>query len=187
LYGASYIGFQALLNSAGQEEKDVMLESIGYTQVEALVTGRIDAAVVYVTNEPVQLQAAGHEITVFSIPESTRLVSNGLITNQKTIENNPQLVTKMITAMEKSIQAAASDPDLAFEISKKYVENLAQADQAVQREVLRTSIQLWQQNPPGTIEKEAWQNMQEVLLRMGLLNQPLNLNQIFTNQFLPVQ
>ncbi len=88
--------------------------------------------------------------------------------------------------MGRAFRQPAADPDLAYEISKKYVENLEQADQQVQREVLQTSIQLWQQNPLGFVEKDAWQNMQEVLLTMGLIDQPLDLNQVFTNQFLPL-
>jgi len=62
--GASYIGWLALLNETGILPDSVNLQVIGYTQVASLVEGRVDAAVCYARNEPIQLAEAGYEITV---------------------------------------------------------------------------------------------------------------------------
>ena len=80
--------------AAGLSEADVTLDSIGYNQVEVLATGKDDAVVVYVANEPVQLQKMGEEIVLFKTSDSVNLVGNGLITNEKTLDENPALVGK---------------------------------------------------------------------------------------------
>jgi NitT/TauT family transport system substrate-binding protein len=185
LYGANYIGLEAMLFSAGLDDGDVTLDSIGYTQVEALASDRDQAVSVYTANEPVQLRAQGYDITELRVADYVQLASNGLITNEKTIANDPDLVRRMTTAFVKGLKAAMADPDAAYEMSKKFVENLAQADETVQKQVLARSIELWQADRIGYSDVAAWQNMQDVLLAMKLLESPLDVSKAFTNEFVP--
>lgn len=185
LFGASYIGFRALLGAAGLKESDVTLDSVGYNQVETLAADRQQAGVIYVTNEPIQLAALGYPVDVIPVSDYLQLVSNGLMTNEKTAREQPELVKAMVRATLKGIQDAAANPDEAYEISKKYVENLEQADPVIQKQVLAKSIELWQIGRPGYSEPQAWENMHRILLEMGLLTQAQDLSAAYSNDFLP--
>jgi len=183
LYGASYVGLRALLNAVGLNESDVTLDSIGYNQFEALVAGREDAVVVYANNEPIQLKTQGYSANIIPVKDYVDLVSNGLISNEETIAKNPDLVQRFVRATLHGLQDTINRPSEAFEISRKYVEGLAQADQTAQWEVLTTSIDYWRTKQLGVSDPTAWKNMQTVLVDMGLLKAPLDLEKAFTNQF----
>ncbi len=183
LFGASYVGLRALLQQGGVSESEVTLDSIGFNQVEALATDQEEAVVGYITNEPIQLEARGYDLHVIRVADYVRLASNGLITNENTITQNPELVRRMVHATLRGIEDAIANPDEAYEISKKYVDTLADADEAVQKQILQTAIEYWKADRLGWSDPVAWENMQSVLLEMGLLEEPLDLNQAFTNDF----
>ncbi len=185
LFGASYIGFRALIDSANLTEDDLTLDSIGYTQVEALSQGLDEAIVVYANNEPVQLERLGMPVNVIRVADYVRLTSNGLITNEDTLRNNPELVRKMVRTLLRGLDTTLSDPELAFEVSKAYVEGLAQADREVQMQILTRSLDFWRAEQPGYSDPQAWVNMQDVLLKMGLLERPIELTAAYTNDYLP--
>lgn len=66
------------------------LESIGFTQAAAVSEGRVDAAIDYIVNGPVQ--AAGRQaVDIIPVSDYVNLPSNGLITSEKTIAENPEL------------------------------------------------------------------------------------------------
>ena len=185
LFGASYIGFRALLDSAGLSEQDVSLDSIGYTQVEALSQGLDEAVVVYANNEPVQLEELGFPVNVIKVADHVHLASNGLITNEKTLQERPELVRSLVAALVRGIEATVEDPDSAFELSMIYVEGLAEGNTTVQREILERSLPFWHNETIGRSDNEAWENMQSVLLEMGLLSNQIDLSEAFTNAYLP--
>ncbi len=110
-FGASYIGWRGLLEQAGLKESDVKVQDIGFTQAAALQQGKVDAAVVYINNEPIQLRAAGLDVNVIPVSDYLSLVANGIITNEKTIQENPQLVRSFVRALLRGLKDALDDPD----------------------------------------------------------------------------
>ncbi len=184
-YGANYIGLRALLAAGGLKESDVTLNSIGYTQAESFLSGRVDAASIYAANEPVILESQGVPFTLLRVSDYTSLVANGLATNEKTIKDHPELVRGMVRALLHGIADVAANPEESYAISKKYVENLGKADEAVQMAVLEKSMEFWQSDRPGYTDPAAWQNMQDLLMDMGMLEKPVDLSSVYTNDFLP--
>jgi putative riboflavin transport system substrate-binding protein len=185
LFGANYIGLDALLFSAGLSEKDVTLDSIGFNQVAALAADQEQAVSVYTTNEPVQLEAQGYKLNEIRVADALPLASNGIITNENTIAKDPDLVRRMNSAFLKGLADTLANPEEAYTISTKYVQDLAKQDQTTQKEVLRRTIELWQTPHLGLSDAKAWENMQDTLLKMGLLKKPLELSKAFTNEFVP--
>jgi len=183
LYGANYIGFEALAAHAGLSDADYELRSIGFTQVEALVTEQVDAVVVYLANEPVQLRARGYEIDVLRVADALSLVGNCLVTNEKSVSDRSELVQGMVSAMQEALAVTAADPDMAYEISRKYIENLAE-DDPIQKQVLLESIKLWQlETDPADVEVTRWENMQTVLLDLGLMKKQIEAREAFSDAF----
>ena len=185
LYGANYIGFEAFAQNQGLQDSDYTLQSIGFTQVESLVGGIVDAAVIYLANEPSQLRAMGYEINTLRVADSIDLIGNGLVTNESTIKEDPELVRAVLGALLKGIQFTAENPDETYRICAKYVDNLAEADEAVQKQVLAESIKLWDVYPTNENHSVRWENMQSVLLKLGLMSQSVDLKGVYDGSFLP--
>jgi NitT/TauT family transport system substrate-binding protein len=184
LYGASYIGFRAMIEQAGLSEADMVVLSIGYNQVESLIAGEVDAAVIYVPNEPVQLETEGYQIDLLKVSDFVDLVSNGLITNETTLKEDPEMVQGMVTALNKGISDTLDDPSGAYEISKKYIENLTDANEKAQKEVLAVSMQLYAKQPIGYAKPQTWQNMHQILVTMNLIDEDLDVSQAYDYEFI---
>lgn len=183
LYGASYIGIRALLSAAGVASENVVLESIGFNQVEALASDQVEAAVVYMTNEPVQLRARGYEVNEIAVADYVNLVANGIITNEDLIGDDPEMVQSFVDAFLRGLADTIADPEEAYQISLGYVEGLAEADRDIQMEVLMRSIAFWEAEPLGRIDPDGWENMLDVLLEMEILSEATPVEEAYTTRF----
>jgi NitT/TauT family transport system substrate-binding protein len=48
-------------------------------------------------------------------------------------------------------------------------------------------MELWKTSRLGYTDPKAWTNMQDILLKMSLLKQPLDLSKAYSNDYLPPQ
>jgi NitT/TauT family transport system substrate-binding protein len=185
LFGANYVGLRALLFEAQMSESDVTLDSIGFNQVELLATGEQDVIVGYTANEPIQLRARGIAVTEIRVSDYVQLAANGILASEKVIAENPDLVRAFVGAFLKGLADTIADPDEAFELSEAHIPNFADLDADVQKQVLATSIEQWKTERLGYSDPQAWENMQSILLEMGLISEEMELNKAFTNEFVP--
>lgn len=185
LFGASYVGLRALLFAAKMKESDVTLDSIGFNQVDLMAAGQQNIVVVYTANEPIQLRARGIPVTEIRVADYVKLASNGILASEKVISENPALVRAFVGAFLKGLSDTLANPDEAFKISASYIPNFADLDQNVQKQILATSVEQWKINHLGYSDPQAWENMHNVLVEMGLITQKLDLNKAFTNEFIP--
>ncbi|MEM7112515.1 MAG: ABC transporter substrate-binding protein [Chloroflexota bacterium] len=180
-FGASYVGYVGLLSANSLTQDQVNASEIGFNQVESLLTDQSEAVVAYANNEPVQLAAMGEDVNILYVADYIDMVANGIITNEDTIANNPELVQGFVRATLRGLADTLADPDEAFEVSKKFVEGLEDG----RKSVLDASLDMWRADTLGETDPASWTQTQDVLLQMGFLDGPLeNLDAVYTNEFI---
>ena len=185
LFGANFIGLEAVLFSANLTADDVTMDAIGFNQVEAYASGQTDIVVGYAANEPIVLAAQDFKLNELRVADYVQLTANGIVSSEMTIANEPELVKGMARAFARGIADTIANPDEAYEISLKFVENLKDQDKDVQMQVLTTSIEFWKADHIGFSDPQAWENMNDLLVKMGQIDTPVDLSKAFTNEFVP--
>ncbi|MFC1976488.1 ABC transporter substrate-binding protein [Chloroflexota bacterium] len=183
LSGASYVAWQALVYAAGLDDSTISLEVTGFTQAEAISQKQVEAAVVYIANEPVQLSQLGMEVNVIEISDYIDLVSNGLVTNEIVLRENPDLVGRMVRATLRGLEYTIAHPDEAFDIARQAVPEITDEDAPTQRAVLEASIELWRSDQLGMSSPQAWAESAEFMLATGLIESPVDVETLYTNEF----
>jgi NitT/TauT family transport system substrate-binding protein len=135
-FGASYSGLTTLLAANGMSESDINLQEIGFNAPEVVCVGGVEASVVYINNEPLQIRnraAQGDcgsvtDVRVFPVSEAADMVSNGVITSEAMIAENPDAVRAMAAAFDAGLRDAIHNPAEAYLVSANYIENLPLSD-----------------------------------------------------------
>ncbi|MBX3010134.1 MAG: ABC transporter substrate-binding protein [Caldilineaceae bacterium] len=185
-FGASYVAFRGILEAANLTEADVKMESIGFTQAAAVTEDTVEAAVDYAVNGPVVLAQAGIATTQIQLDDYLQIPANGLVTNEKTLQENPELVAKVVRATSKAVQYTVDNPDEAFAIALTFVPEAGGDNEAANRAVFDAVLAYWTPQAGQTLgatELAAWQSAAEFMQRIGLVDTLVPAEELFTNEF----
>ena len=187
-FGASYVALRGILEAAGLDEQSIQLESIGFTQAAAVLEDKVEAAVDYAVNGPVVLSMAGTAVSVIGLDDYLVVPANGLVTNERTIAEQPELVAAMARALQRSIAFTLANPDEAFANALAAVPEAGGENEATSRAVFDASLPYWTPQSGQPIGESAavdWQAAAELMERIGLVDRVVPAEELFTNQFVP--
>ncbi|HEY0735393.1 MAG TPA: ABC transporter substrate-binding protein [Herpetosiphonaceae bacterium] len=185
-FGATFIGLKGVLYAEKIPEQDVRISEIGFTQAAAVREDKVEAAVGYFNNEPLVLQNEGTPVNVIRVADYISLVSNGIVTSEKMIAEQPETVRKFLRATGRGLQDTLNDPDDAFKLSLQFIPELTAERQPQELNKLKETLSLWRSaasdaNGLGYSDPQAWQTTYRFLRDSELLRRDLNVEEAFTN------
>jgi NitT/TauT family transport system substrate-binding protein len=144
------VGVSAMLDKAGLAPKDVKQVKVGYDPT-ILTRGQVDALVGFISNEPLQLEAAGTPVKVwepkdFGVPGSL----GAFAANPEFLQKHPTAAQDFLRAVFKAYQYCAQDTHVEECIGYQHDQAGADSDPRHETAVWKKETEVVAANPlPG--------------------------------------
>lgn len=188
-FGESFYGLLAIRYANQFDEGAFTVQEIGFTQAQAVLEDKVQAATGYAMNEPVLLRQQGVEVDVLRVADVYNLAANGIVVSERLIVEAPEVVRGFVTASLKGLRATLDNPDEAFEVSLGFIPEANLGDAALQRQVLLESLPYWYSEKTnveglGYTDAALWEATEKFMREAGLLASPVEVRDAFTNEFI---
>ncbi|MDZ7843462.1 MAG: ABC transporter substrate-binding protein [Anaerolineales bacterium] len=177
------IQFQAMMKKLDLELDRVEIKPFSY-DYESFYTGEVDVIEAYATGGLIRIHQQGLDVnTIWPGDYGVQFYSDTLFTTAERITGQPDLLERFLRASLKGWQDTIEDQSAAVEITLRYAK---EADPDLQAQMLNASIPLIHTGdyPLGWMDHDRWRGMHDTLLDQGLLDQPVDLTEVYTNRFL---
>ncbi|GAB3721966.1 ABC transporter substrate-binding protein [Nocardiopsis nanhaiensis] len=181
--------FPLYLDAVGLSEDDVEqqnLDSAGKNA--AMMSGQVDGLIGFAHDQgPAISEESGEEVSYLRYTDAgLNFFSNGLLAHNSTIEDDPDLVERMVAATSEAYTAAQEEPEDAVAAME------GQDPQTPDGHVL---LEQWEQTipllstdntegqDPGNTDEEDWRQTIEVLAESGLIDEAKDTSEYFDDSF----
>ncbi|MCX8059517.1 MAG: ABC transporter substrate-binding protein [Spirochaetes bacterium] len=172
IFGTSFIGLLIFLNYYNLTNK-VKIEKIGYTQIASLTSDKVDAAVCFYNNEPVQMEENGINLNYWNVKDISDIVGASFITSNKTLTRKKDIIDNFIVATTEAFNFTTKNIDEAYEIGKKYVKGIDN-DKIMKKVLIKTIDLFYHKKGFGYIDKDKYDESIKILYNLGIINKLFN-------------
>ncbi|SFX50988.1 ABC transporter substrate-binding protein [Marinospirillum alkaliphilum] len=176
---------QAMLARHGIMPNAYQALPMGY-DLQGFIQGDLDVIPVYVQDEPFKLQRLDIPFNLLR-PQDFGIDSYGdtLITTRRFAEQHPEVTRRFIRASLQGWRYVLKHPEKARQLIEARMHEIY-VDADYQQHLLAHSAPLINTGlgPLGWMETGHWQALHELLLRHQLIQQAVDVRQLFTNSFL---
>jgi ABC-type nitrate/sulfonate/bicarbonate transport system substrate-binding protein len=178
----------ALLDLAGVNEDDVELINVGFDP-RILVEGLVDIYPVYNSNEPFLIRSWGYEVNQWHAGDyGVSTMGLAYVTTPDVIKDKPDALKSFMRAVLKGIHYAEQNPTQAVDIVMKYTGPETNAEHMLfmmETEIEDAYSAVTDAYGLGWQTYEQWYALQDILLHYDALPSPVDVEQVFTNEFIP--
>jgi ABC-type nitrate/sulfonate/bicarbonate transport system substrate-binding protein len=179
----SDILFKAMLKKAGVDIEKVERVPVTY-DISPVLTRQVDAYEGYIINQPITAREKGFKTFIINPADyGINFYADTLFTTEKMIKENPDLVRRFVKATLQGWEYAYSHPDEAVDYTLMYSDQLKKEHETA---MMQASLELLKPDdkPIGTIDRQVLEEMHDLLISNNILENPLDLDKLYTIQFL---
>lgn len=183
-YGASYIGLRELLRAGHVPQSQVRMIPTGFSQLTAVATHKVDAAMGYAMNEPVELKSEGKAVGEFDVYHWSNLAGAGIATSDTMVSRHAGVVQAFVDASLHGLRETLRHPGQAFAISARNIPDIAPTAR-LQRRVLAKALRFWRPAGValGSMDPRVWNLTAQALYQFGQIPHRVQAARYFTNRF----
>jgi NitT/TauT family transport system substrate-binding protein len=163
--------YRAMLRMANLKDCEITEVPISGGGAKEVMSGAVDAAVIFSYEEPAQLQSKGQELNTIAASQFFKLYSLSIITNVDTATHKRSLVDSFVKVAIKSIKYALENPE---EAKKAFLKTAPEADAGYENLKFDMFSKLLVAGDPkgdaiGKGTQEGWNNSLKVLHDLGIV------------------
>ncbi|OZT76915.1 ABC transporter substrate-binding protein [Salinicoccus roseus] len=177
----------SIMQADDADIENVDIINIGDTDFFTAVQRDVDFAWIYYGWTGVEAELRDFPLNTIDFTEysdALNFYTPVLITNEEMIENDAETVEAFTEATAKGYQLAMDDPETAaqhlLDAEPDLDEELVMASQEWLTDVYQGDAPYW-----GHQERDVWENYMNWMYESGLIESELDVDQAFTNEYLP--